>query len=387
MEHTTSASRLGMTIARDKQVVHLTSFRGRISRLLQDEMSNGVRRSIIIIALDGIPFDLALACWPQAHLERMSSVFPTTSSAAWMSALTGLRVERHGIPGVVFAMESANSVLVNLYDYQHELGGPDEGNIFSDAREAGYAPLALAGDLAVAPCSWLRRLLAHSVSTRSSQFYAALTRQAEFPRATSIIERLRADIDAVLALATPDCPILCWCFVEVDRYIHLYGYDDHVNSFLKGIENLAIDLVEAGHVVVAHSDHGLVPNTHCTGVESALRDIARRYALDIGGAGRTRWFYTSVEQEAEIRDFSAACLAGVANVHSTSDYFTPGSLAAARAGSVSIQAIGERFIGDLAYSHDHGAMSAVEVSVPFAVWDGARPDVLNREDADRCWML
>ncbi|MDR6392489.1 alkaline phosphatase family protein [Paraburkholderia phenoliruptrix] len=384
MEQPAFAPHAGMTAVHPKLAVSLATFRERISRLVQDEKSSGTCRSIVILALDGIPFDLARACWPQAQVEPMSSVFPTTSSAAWMSALTGLSVARHGIPGVVFGMGGAGADLINLYDYQDELGGPDDGNLFSDARDAGYTPLAMAGDLEAAPCSWLHRLLAHSASRRSPRFYAGLARHAEPPRAAAIVERLRVDIDAALTPATPDRPVLCWCFVEVDRYIHLYGYDDHVTCLLLGVERLATDLVEAGHLVVAHSDHGLVPNVHCAEVEGALGEIAQRYALKMGGAGRTRWFYGPAEQEAEIRAFAATRLAGVATVHSTLDYFARDSLAAARAGSVIIQAVGERFIGDTAFTHDHGAMSAMEVAVPYAVWGVTCSEVAQAEDAVRC---
>src|SRR5580704_10923798 len=57
----------------------------------------------IFVAVDGIGYDVAHRVWSEApHLTPLSSTFPSTSTSAWLSAVTGLRPEEHGVLGVVY---------------------------------------------------------------------------------------------------------------------------------------------------------------------------------------------------------------------------------------------------------------------------------------------
>src|SRR5207245_312786 len=98
----------------DARPLMIASFREHVRALLAND-----RRDVIVLAVDGIPYELARTVWRRAHITRARSVFPTTSSTAWLTSLTGESVDAHGIPGVVFEVDGA---LVDVYSYTGSLG-------------------------------------------------------------------------------------------------------------------------------------------------------------------------------------------------------------------------------------------------------------------------
>src|SRR5690349_20450058 len=94
----------------------IEEFRNKVCGILADEVRSGTRRSVVVFAVDGITNDFALRCWPNAAVSRMHSVFPSTSSSAWLTSLTGLGVASHGVPGVVF--KSPGGELINVFQYR-----------------------------------------------------------------------------------------------------------------------------------------------------------------------------------------------------------------------------------------------------------------------------
>ena len=129
----------------------ITAFRGEIRNLLAQQSSAARQRDIVILAIDGIPYDLAVASWLNARIKRSRSVFPSTSSTAWLSSLTGQTVGCHGIPGIVFDVGSGG--LINIFEYRGQLDCPNTGNIFSDASAFGYLPISIMGDWEPYDCS------------------------------------------------------------------------------------------------------------------------------------------------------------------------------------------------------------------------------------------
>src|SRR5438270_1323937 len=124
-----------------------TAFRTFVRALLEREAGTEVPRDVVVLAVDGIPYDMAAEAWPEARIERLRAVFPTTSSAGWLSSLSGLDVDAHGVPGVVFRVEDG-AAPIGVFDFHGELGSAANENVFSDAEALGYAPLAIGGDLA-----------------------------------------------------------------------------------------------------------------------------------------------------------------------------------------------------------------------------------------------
>lgn len=339
----------------------ITAFRGAIRSLLESEAA--ARRDVVILALDGVPHELAAALWPHARIEKMRSVFPTTSSSAWLSCLTGLEVARHGVPGVVFRTES--DPLINVYEHRTALEMPRQGNIFSDAAAVGYAPVALLGDLEPLACTWTDALLEHSRQVAGHRFYAA--DDGRPPQA--MLRSVELALASCLGGARCERPRLIWCFVEVDRRIHMHGYDGDVIDFLEGIDGLALRMVEHGAVVVAHSDHGLVHTRHDASIDALLAGLPAEFGCAMGGAGRTRWFYTAPGSDDKLIAHLRRELPGSVHMCTAGEVFARDSLARSRVGDVVLIARGTDFVTFAGQCFDHGSDTDAELYVPYAVWN------------------
>lgn len=323
------------------------------------------RRNIVVLALDGIPARLAFPCWSGAALSPLRSVFPTTSSAGWLSSLAGAPVDAHGIPGVVFALDDGR--MVNLYQHQAPWHPAPAGNMFSDAAALGYSPIAITADLEAAECSWTRLLVQGARRVIGHRFFARDDHSGVEPQAMR--DQIRNAVHQALALDAGAGPQLVWCFIEVDRHVHRHGYDERVMRFLAAIGELADGWAADGLIVVAHSDHGLVRTAHDTAVDATLQEVCHRFRCRAGGAGRTRWFHDIAPgEQPEAIDWLAHELGAAASVHAAGEMFRPGSLAHRRVGSVLAIARGERFATFDGHAFDHGSLCPDELETPYACW-------------------
>lgn len=325
----------------------IASFRRRVGSVLDG-------RDVVVLAVDGIPRDLARRVWPRARVTPARSVFPTTSSTAWLTSLTGQSVDEHGIPGVVFPVEEGGE-LINIYTYGGALG-PSPDNVFTDARSRGYTPMVILGDLEDTKCTW-RDLLVHGAERITGHpFYS---RGALDPQ--GLADQLAAAVDR--ARASADGPRFVWCFIDADHHIHRHGYDGALLDFLARVDTLAAEWSREA-IVVGHSDHGLVRTRHDAGIADAIA----RTGCATGGAGRTRWLYVDPGSEARVRDDLSRRLPPSVQIRHADELFAPGSLARRRVGPIVLIADGENFLADGEYLYEHGSLTETELDVAFAEW-------------------
>ena len=343
----------------------IVSVRGRVSGLLARESSARRGRDVVLLGLDGIPHDLGVRSWPHATTSMLHSVFPTTSSTGWLSSLSGASVEEHGVPGVVFKLKETGGALVNVFDAGCQFGGRTEGNLFEDARRAGYSPVAILGDLENLDCAWRSELLRGAEWVRGFCFYDR-PGEPERPDAKAICDQIRRAIRTALG-GPKSGPRLVWCFVDVDRYIHRHGYDEHVREVLVGVDQIACELANDA-IVIAHSDHGLTPTIHDPIVGEILQELERGLECEIGGAGRTRWIYPGPGGEARALDLLSRRLPPSIRVCRAEEHFSEGSLARSRVGEILLIAEGTAFVAPEAYRFEHGSLTDDEVAVPFSTW-------------------
>ncbi|MFI8415982.1 alkaline phosphatase family protein [Serratia sp. NPDC078593] len=335
----------------------LCQFRSRMRARMQQRQGHHQ----IIFAVDGIPYTLAKRLWHHAHMECWRSVFPSTSSTCWLSSLTGMRVEEHGVPGVVFRPDPAQPVVINVCDYQGEAITIPTENLFSDAIQCGYFPQAVAGDLLPIRGAWTRALLAGAAYIDNSRFY---TQHFSVPPAQRLIQLE----DAIAQAQTrADNLSLVWCFIDIDHYIHQHGYDSQVEQFLSGLESLAQRLCQQGCDVIAYADHGLVPTRHDEGIAKTVREIGQAYGAQMGGAGRTRWFYVADDKQMSLCQRLTAALGAGVDVLPRQALFPQGGME--RMGNVLLIAREERFIAPESYCYEHGSLLPQEMTVPYAVWE------------------
>lgn len=344
----------------------ITAFRTRIASLVQDESASARRRHVIALALDGIPYELARRAWSRASIERLRSVFPSTSSSAWLSSLTGMSVASHGVPGVVFTIPEWSAKPVNVFAHRGPLFDGDIENVFSDAARYGYVPISVLGDLNGFDCTWRDLLVRHSRAVAGESFYVGRRGGPPAPRA--LCRELRDTLESAIRTIGCGAPCLVWCLIDVDHHIHRHGYDEHVIEVLRSVEAMAVELGAANAIVVAHSDHGLTRTAHDPRVASLVERVCAAHGAPLGGAGRTRWIYAADGAAREVGRALRADLPDSIDVRHADELFTPGSLARRRVGEIVLIARGDTFMTPAENRYEHGSLGDDELDVPCAVW-------------------
>ncbi|GAA2422270.1 alkaline phosphatase family protein [Streptomyces glaucus] len=347
----------------------VTDFRGELARLMAAAGTVGERPPhTVVFALDGVDLATARRCWPAAETRLMRSVTPTTSSACWLSALTGLDTAAHGVPGVVFADPSGGPGLVDFLSYRGPGLAPDADTVFGDAARLGRRPLALLGDMEHYGSAWRDALLKGAEPVAGHCFYTEGGVYRYRP-AAEVFDRVRTAVESALERYGAQEPCLIWCYVEVDQHVHRHGYDRHTTEVLTALDGYARALVARGALVVAHADHGLVPTVHDEALAGLLDQLGQRYGFRMGGAGRMRWLHAAPGTDrAELAAVLQKSLPSDVRVLDADSVFPPGSPARARVGGVVLVAEGERFLTDPGYRYDHGSFAPGETDTPFSVW-------------------
>ena len=345
----------------------ISQFRAELRGLTQAAAGSRAAQHVIVLGVDGIPYALAAEHWSNAHISRMQSVFPTTSSTAWLSALTGQTVDQHGVPGVRFTLCEEAPESIDVYRYKGPLTQSLPDTIFTDATASGLSPVVIPGDLQHLDCAWRDLLLHGAARTGGDGFFAAKTARSP----ASLCQSVQTRVDTVLAAPPHGIAKLVWVFVDADLHIHLHGYDEFIGDFLKGMDEIACTWAAAGHCVVAHSDHGLVRTRHDPDLAAMLEQASARFDAPMGGAGRTRWFYVTPERAPALAGTLRSALPEDVSVVYRESLFSPSGSALPRVGPVVIVAQGERFIVNPDYRYEHGSTTDGELFVPFAIWPAA----------------
>jgi len=239
-------------------------------------------------------------------------------------------------------------------------------NIFGDAANAGYEPVAILGDLEPFDCSLRDLLLGAARWIRGPAWYAAGVRDEPEAICDDMLRRIAAVLDAPSAR-----PRMVWCYVDADRAFHEGGYDGEALRFLRLVDDLAVELARRTALVVAHSDHGLTPTRHDPAIAEAIDRISAEHGCLVGGAGRMRWIYTRPADEDGVAAALTRHLPRSVRICLADEIFRKGSLARSRVGDVVLIAEGVEFITQSGHGYEHGSSTDDELYVPFARWEGA----------------
>lgn len=349
-------------------------------------------RALVVLAMDGVGFDLAAEAWgPDGPdgLWPLTSTFPSTSATAWLTSTTGLGVDRHLVPGVRYAVAAGGDreLLFDCFSDRPLASSNGDGpadaaetapvvgqgrTVFEAATEAGAAAVAVLGDLASLPGRWSAALLRGAVPVAPEEPVEGLRL-----RPSDMVAAAVRDVDRVLDALAADRPTLAWTFVHVDPYAHAFGYDEAFAAAVATAQDAARRWAAAGHVVVAHADHGLTAARPEPGLQALWDETAddpSRCRLPSGGAGRVRWAYPRAGAEEEVAGRLAEGLGEEAAVLAPRDLERLGLLRLSeglrgRIGEVVAVATGDRFpIPERGGRAEHGSVSPEEMLVPFAVW-------------------
>jgi hypothetical protein len=331
-------------------------------------------RGVVLLAVDGLAHSVAADHWQPSTLAALRSTVPSTSTTAWLTSVTGVGPDEHGLPGMVFRLP-ADGTLVYAVNGNTLASGPADPQARTGLlwphptvfQRAGVRCVALGREMDGLSGPWAGAVLAGCVRVAVTD-QARLASQAADPSA--LVAGVAGDVDDVLA--TAGGRLLLWVYVNLDDYVHRNGYDDAVRAALTVLAGHAERWAGAGWTVLAHADHGQVP---CV----ADPDLVRAFAavddpadclVPAGGAGRIRWLYPKPGRRERVAERLAGVLGDTARVVSVDDVpeLAAPSLAG-RVGRVVAIATSPRFpVPDPGLLYEHGALDDDEMLVPFATW-------------------
>ncbi|WP_327350799.1 alkaline phosphatase family protein [Streptomyces sp. NBC_01304] len=316
----------------------------------------------------------------------MRSTFPSTSTTAWLTAVTGMDPAEHGAIGMVYRAPGADSVthLVTGQAYGFGAAPPTDGallhggpTLFDRAVASGRPAYVVGAELEGLSGAWVTALLqgAHVVPSTAPD-------QAGIDP-VKVVRRVVRDVEAVLAMPT-DVPPLIWAYVNLDDHIHQAGYDAALRESLRLLDTAADRWADAGWSVLAHADHGQVPvSPRADLVEAWARlDTPAHCRMPAGGAGRVRWLYPLAGKEEAVARSLRHALGEHALVLTPDDLDGRGLLAATpvvrdRIGAVVALATTPQFpVPDATVAWEHGSISDGETLVPLAAWNPPLATVL-----------
>lgn len=329
--------------------------------------------SVIVLALDGVGFDIAAQIWSPDLMTPLSTTFPSTSSSAWLSAVTGRRVDQHLVPGVRYRLPATGKLIDCFADDPWGTAGgpPPTGTIFDLLAARRVFSVAVLGEVATWGAHW-RETLCHGARIHESATDWDRLRFEPVRLARAALAELGHALRATNGAAAR----LAWCWIDLDDAVHRRGYAPDVRAALADIEAAADGWRRAGHTVIAVSDHGLIATSCPAHVARAWRAASAPALcrLPPGGAGRVRWCYPRRGRAAEITSRLTDAMGDDALVLDREQLAELGLLRLtrplrARIGEVVVVATGERFpVPDPRSRFEHGGITPQEMIVPLAVW-------------------
>lgn len=331
-------------------------------------------RSVVLIVLDGLgAIQLRGHAGHARHLtsalgrkDIAYSVFPTTTSAALTSTLTGVEPGAHGLVGYN-VLDRERDALVN------QLSGWDDHDIDPATWQSVPTVFEQAGDLGIESFAVGIAAYAHSGFTR------ATLRGASFVSAQTPAERVA--IAYQLAADQPGSLVYCY-LPEVDKAGHRHGVSSaHWLHALEEVDAAVSAAPPRGVGVLITADHGMidVPAHRHTVLEAG--DARLDGVRHLGGEPRMLHLYLEADaqsdavvqtwrrecgRDAEVLSRGEAIAAGLFGPRVTED-------ARARIGDVLVVAQGNKAFYDGTAADQrgrgmvgqHGALTPEERQVPY----------------------
>jgi Type I phosphodiesterase / nucleotide pyrophosphatase len=327
--------------------------------------------SVILLAVDGVSLRIAEGLWRCDHLVRLRSVVPTTSTTAWLTALTGAGVQEHLVPGLVFKPDD-ESELVNVAEIKPGDDGataliPAIPTIFERIEKTGVSSIACLGGLTAYPGPWRESMLRGCKQLPSRRF-PTLRAEAMLAASAAI-----ADVEDALRQSPADS--LVFAYIDLDTAVHRYGYNHDVLAGLSAIDTAARRWSKAGTSVIAVSDHGLVPvspSSDALAIWGRL-ETGPLCASPAGGAGRMRWLYATPGKENELVGQARSELQEWAEIVDARELHLDPQLRMRIGSAIAIARDPGFPLPPGHRSWDHGATTEEELLVPLAYWGEGHP--------------
>lgn len=340
-------------------------------------------RNVVLLVIDGLGYR-QLSGSPAGNAFRehlagsITSVFPTTTTSAITTFLTGLAPQQHGLTGWYTWFRELGSVLAVL-PFQTRAGAADMQAAGIDAR--AFFQLRPLPDRVAAPC-WqvLPARIAHSAYNLAHSGRAQI----------QTYRRLGGMCDKITAIAQQPEPekFIYAYWPRLDTLSHQHGSaskraEKHLGELDDAFAALLQSLRGTGTLLLVTADHGFIDTTAETRLSlndyPAIRDTL---CLPLCGEPRVAWCYVEAHREREFEHAVARELGGAAQLIRSSELLTRGFFGngtplpelRSRIGRYALlmndgYTIQERLYGEkeLQLIGAHGGLSEDELHVPLIV--------------------
>lgn len=354
-----------------------------IARAFDAAVAAARRRPTALLAIDGLPWELANDGWAPDELLPVTTVFPSTSTAAWMTAVTGVGLDQHLVTGAVYRAggELIDPVRGKPLDKANRGAAHaairSNPTVFEVLAAKGVSSVAVLGDLGAHRGPWTAALLRGATHVVARSIPAP--GQSLVDSTQSVLSAVEEAIAAHLG-----GPLFVWAYVNLDEHVHRFGYTAATDFVVDAIEVTARRWAERGVEVIAVSDHGLVPAEPSPDAADAWARLERSpmCSLPPGGAGRVRWLHTIPGAVDHVVAVAREELAGVARVTTPRELADLGFIpdhpeVLYRFGDVVAIATAPSFpCVDPTAVFEHGSMTPTEMIVPLARWTSSPSDQL-----------
>ena len=320
-------------------------------------------RAVVVLVIDGLGWEQLAAHSDIAPTlagmagGSVTTVVPSTTSAALTSIVTGTAPGRHGIVGYRVAFPAGK---LNILRWTTPEG---------DARDL----IAPEGVQVMPPFMGHRAPAVIMSGFIDSGFTRAHLGGA---RLSGYLVLSGLAVEVARLLAGGESFVYAY-YDGPDRVAHEYGFDDRYRAELRACDRVVADLLSelpAGSALVVTSDHGLVD---CTGGTVEIDAEVKALAAAESGEARFRWLHARPGRARSLLEAARAAHGGQAWVMAADAVVEEGWLgpavtdqARSRLGHVALVAR-----GDVAFTHSddstpetlkgrHGSVTAAEMLVP-----------------------
>ncbi len=342
----------------------------------------GSRRSLAVLAVDGLGFHVAAAGLAPDVLMPLTTSFPSTTTTALLSSLTGRTPSEHGVIGVQYLHPDGrcgyNCITGEVTEPSsagtvRASADPAFQTAFMTLRDLGIPVFSLPAELASLSAAWRDRMF------EGSRVLDSQARDGASTDARGIGEIMDAVTRDLVDVIDRHPGSVVWAYLNLDDHLHRRGPDQDIEWACRALDSLARRLSQAGTAVLLYADHGCVASGASIGTIRAWQEVAGPEAcrLPPGGAGRVRWLYPHTGMARPLADqvrwrFPGAVVTSPAEL-SRWGLVEEGSIGYARLGEVVMLARGPDFpVPDPAMAYEHGSLTAQEILVPLAIWQPVR---------------
>jgi hypothetical protein len=369
----------------------------------------GSARSLAVLAVDGLGYRVAARWLGPDVLIPLTATFPSTTTSALATSLTGRTPSEHGVIGVQYlhtdGARGYNCITGEITEPSsagviRPSPDPVTTTAFLALRDLGVRSFSLPGELAALSAQWRKLALDGSTELAGSSGLdgssglagsAGLVGSAgldgQVPGSVppgppgmrgvhEVVDAVTRDLRAVLDRHRG---ALVWAYVNLDDHLHRYGPDHDIERACQAIDSLARALSASGTAVLLYTDHGCAASCPSAATMAAWDELSspRTCRLPAGGAGRVRWLYPHAGAEQAVAHELRTRLPD-AVVTSPAELSRWGlvdadSIGYARLGEIILLARGPDFpVPEPELAYEHGSMTVEEILVPLAVWQPTR---------------